>query len=119
MLLFVSETSCAAFELLNQSVALLMYAAIKYAHRPFLIGGRCSLVQGFIFGHGFQICFRTAVQDQFCIGLRVVVNQVVQFGALIHIVSFNLFDLGAVNGQDATGQSAILQRSRYPYRSSK
>ena len=48
-----------------------------------------------------QIRLHVAGDDQVCIGQRIVIDQVIQLGAVSGAVAIQVFDLDAVNGEGA------------------
>ena len=60
----------------------------------------CS-IQRLVLGHVFQICFRISIEDQVGIGNGIIVNQVVQFRLLVHIVCYLVLNSDGVNGDHA------------------
>ena len=58
----------------------------------------CSTFHGPAHCNGIQICFYISVQHQIRISQRVIVDQPIQFGPLIHVLSHPILHLGTVNG---------------------
>ena len=65
------------------------------------VGGVFILVEGFILGYRFQIQFWIAVENQIGIGQRVVVDEIIQFRALVHIVGYFVLHGDGVDGANA------------------
>ena len=63
---------------------------------------RPASVQIPLLGHCSQIRLHVAGEDQVCVSQGIVIDQVVQLGAVSGAVAIQVFDLDAVNGKHAS-----------------